>query len=171
MPTNRGNFSYANLLEKRIITQTHVSYWARTQGKLTFGRMYEPHTDDQQYWNRPCIGYEMVAYQSRRARWQRDTVPDWIFRAFHDGTALYKPNKVRRYVRGWAACKSIDDVVYEHYYIDTQIDGDMWEDKLQVLRRKPLSSYARYAAQRENNLGDFLVRKYNIGGECEAVSR
>jgi hypothetical protein len=52
-------------------------------------------------------------------------------------------------------------------------DEYSYEDQILLLRRKPLSTYARMAAEKENNLGDFLIRKYNLskeGVEDEAVS-
>jgi hypothetical protein len=169
MATNyRGHNSYANLLEKRIITCTWVAWASRTQGRFTFQRMFEPTNENQ--WNANVIGHEMVSYRAGRSRWDRGNGSVWIFRSYLDGVALYKPNLLRQYVRGWSCCHAIDEVVYDNFYVDAQIENGHYYDRVKILRRKPLSHYGRMAVQRENDLGEFLVRKYNLGGERETVS-
>jgi len=169
MPTDRGQYSYANILEKRVITRTWSdAFGSRSQRKLTFQRMY---ANPQDRWRSLVIGHEMVAYNSPRVRWRAPVgAYEWIFRAYDDGTALYKPRLLRTYVRGYYACDAVDKVIAQHYYVDMTTNDDDFYHRIQVLRRKPLSSYARMAAQHEGNLGDFLARKYNLGGERETVS-
>lgn len=160
--------SYAKNLEQRVISQNWISYW-RKVGRMTYRRMYEPQTEEGQHRSQNVIGYEMVS--NAVTPWQRRNNPalvnneQWLFRAYHDGVGLYKKNLTHSLINRYPCHTDIDDVVFKHYYIDATLhDGDEYDytDEILILRRKPLSQYASVMAEKENNLGDFLIRKYNL---------
>lgn len=167
----QGYGGYANQLENRVIAQNWTSYWRRC-GRMVFKRIYSLE-DDRGIHN--TIGFEMVINAASN-RWQARQEPNnetWLFRCYHDGTGLYKQRHLEYVLNRYKTSQSITDVVFKHFYRDAVINCGSeygYIDQVILLRRKPLSTYARLAAEEDNNFGDFLISKYNLGGELETVS-
>lgn len=169
-----GYSSYAANLEQRVITQNWMSYH-RTKGRFVFRRIYEPGDDTTNYYHTSIIGYEMAQRDGSRGPRTNRNPDGWIIQVYHDGVALYKRNYLRSTLNNYPCFKEIDKVMRHYFYEDAEIEGgeeDTYYSKIVVMRRKPCSSVARSIALREQNLGDYLVSKYNMReGDNAAISR
>jgi len=161
-----GYSSYAANLEQRIITNTWFTTH-RTKGRFIFRRIYEEVTDTSYG---TCIGMEMVT-RTIWEPWSRQSreAGEYIFKFYHDGIALYRKRWLHSMIHHYDCVQDIDRVINHYFYVDREIVPDIherqWENEREtiiVMRRKPVSSLARSLFASGQNLGDFLVSKYNM---------
>jgi hypothetical protein len=160
-----GYDSYAGMLEMRVITQAWISYHRR-KGRFTFRRMYAE--AEIPNGRSTMIGFEMTTDRSYgRNRFTAQSVPEesWVFRAYLDGTAMYRLNKLKHMLNRRNCFNPINEVINKYFYLDTTVPTPLERDygnngEIRLLRRKPLSPYANMMAKR-GSLGQYLVNKYN----------
>jgi hypothetical protein len=135
---------------------------------------------NSRYWYyKEIVGHEMIAkdhYDYNHNTQQNERKDIWLFRSYLDGTAFYRKQKTHSILYRYPTSKNIDEVVEKYFYTDTEIvdhefagRNSHYPPMIVVLKRKPLSDYTRRVAlEQETSLGDYLVRKYNIGVEHDA---
>jgi len=151
--------SYAQEAEYRVVQSSWNSNYRR-QGRYVFRSMYESNG------GRTLIGREMVEYDRSGGYRDRSNADNrWILRCYLDGTATFRKNKFNSDVNRYNVTQPFWIMLQKYYYVDTTIEAQSYRDEVVVLRRKPLSDYAKLIANAEANLGDYLVQKYNLQGE------
>ena len=154
-PPSHGYRAYAEIVKQRLIYGRFFAGWSMTQGRYHFRVIYDQDTSPRYNFQRQPLGYEMAE------RYLTPNDNSWVFRVYLDGTALFRPYKLRQL--RYPTIRTITNMVEFFYYKEAEIPGEANRHlKTHVLRRRPLNP--QHIAPQATGFGDFLKSKYNQPG-------